>query len=269
MVPVPSSLAGFDPDVGVLMTPRPITVSSEQPIEAAASLMNSCRVRHLPVVDIALAGILSLRDVAGAPDRALVAAAMTRKVEVVSPATPLSAACERMLVQRFSCLPVVENGRLVGIFTATDALGFAITALEGDKREDGGPTAAQLMTARPLVLADPTETLHSAWARMRSARVRHLPVMRGNTIAGILSDRDLLAAGRQWLGNAAAAGRRVMLVADAMSTRVSTIDGDSRALEGARTLLRRRIGALPVLHGGELRGMLTVTDFLYWIVAQA
>lgn len=260
----------FDPDVGVLMTPRPITITSDQPIEAAAALMKTCRIRHLPVVDGELAGILSLRDVVGAADGALVAEVMRRNVEVVPPTTPLTAACERMLAHRFSCLPVVDNGRLCGIFTATDALGFAISALEGAERNDRpAPTAAQVMTARPLVIVEPTETLSIAWAKMGSARVRHLPVMRGHKIVGMLSDRDLLAAGRQWLSDDAAAGRQVMLVADAMSTRVSPIAADSPALDGARALLSRRFGALPVLLGHDLRGMLTVSDFLYWILAQA
>ncbi|MGZ3438967.1 MAG: CBS domain-containing protein, partial [Polyangia bacterium] len=127
----------------------------------------------------------------------------------------------------------------------------------------------QLMTPRPLVVTDPTETLLSAWARMRSAHVRHLPVMQESKIVGLLSDRDLLAAGRDWLDDSAAPGARVMLVADAMSSRVSTMGADGPALDGARTLLRRRIGALPVLRGHELRGMLTVSDFLYWILARA
>ena len=61
----------------------------------------------------------------------------------------------------------------------------------------------------------------------------------------------------------------MMIVADAMSRHVSTIDAESPALEAARTLLRRRFGALPVLRSNELRGMLTVSDFLYWILARA
>ena len=101
------------------------------------------------------------------------------------------------------------------------------------------------------------------------AKVRHLPVMRGEEIVGILSDRDVLAAGRQWLGNDSELGRRVMVVADAMSTRVSTITVDRPATEAAKTLLRRRVGALPVLRGRELRGMLAVSDFMYWILARA
>jgi acetoin utilization protein AcuB len=104
---------------------------------------------------------------------------------------------------------------------------------------------------------------------MREAHVRHLPVMQDEQIVGVLSDRDVLAAGREWMGDDDALGRRVLVVADAMSTRLSTISADAPAVEGAQTLLRRRVGALPVLRGRELRGMLTVSDFLYFILARA
>src|SRR5262249_15386680 len=101
------------------------------------------------------------------------------------------------------------------------------------------------------------------------ASVRHLPVMRDDVIVGLLSDRDVLASGRAWLASEAAPGRREPLVADAMSRRVLTTNADHLAVDAARTLLRRRVGALPGMRSGELRGMITVSDFMYWILARA
>lgn len=252
------------------MTHRPITIGPTQPIHVAAAMMNKCRIRHLPVVDVQLAGILSLRDVVAAPDRAVVADVMTPNPHVAAPATPVTVACEKMLTYQLSSLPVVEDGHLAGIFTATDALGFAISSLDRERHHDGrAATTAELMTARPLIVADPSETLQAVYARMRTARIRHVPVLQEDSIVGLLSDRDLLAAGREWLRDDASADQRVILVADAMSKRVATVNPDVPAVDAARTLLRRRFGALPVLRGRELRGILTVSDFLYWILARA
>ncbi|MCU1280577.1 MAG: hypothetical protein JWM53_4123, partial [bacterium] len=61
----------------------------------------------------------------------------------------------------------------------------------------------------------------------------------------------------------------VLVVADAMSKRVSVIAAERPATEAAATLLRRRVGALPVQRGRELRGIITVADFMYWILARA
>lgn len=261
----------FDPSVDVLMTPRPITIDPFGTIASAAALMKSCRVRHLPVVSgDALVGVLSLRDVVAADDQAIVGHAMTRQPQTAMASSSLSSACEQMLGGRYSCLPVVDGAqRLVGVFTATDALRFARAALETDERaERRAPPVSQIMTARPLVTVEPTTALASAWQLMTTSGVRHLPVLDGGDIVGLLSDRDVLAAGRAWLTDGAAERQPVMLVADAMSTRLSTTTPDRPANEAAATLLRRRVGALPVLRGRELRGILTVSDFLYWILAR-
>ena len=145
--------AHFDPSIGVLMTPRPITIDPLATIASAAALMRSCRVRHLPVVDQTLTGVLSLRDVIGADEQAIVGQVMTREPQTAMASTSLSSACEQMLGGRYSCLPVVDDERrLVGIFTATDALRFASGVLESDTRaQRRAPDVAQLMTARPLV----------------------------------------------------------------------------------------------------------------------
>ena len=259
---------GFDPVVGVLMTPRPITIRPSDTVAHAASVMRTCRIRHLPVVATELVGVLSLRDVVGADEDARVSEVMSAPVETIEPTTPLSVACERMLAAHRSCLPVIDGGRLAGIFTATDALRFAQGALEDASRaERRPPTVTQLMTPRPLVTATETTALQAAWQLMRNNRVRHLPVVAGGEVVGLLSDRDVLAAGREALRPATL--EAPIVVADAMSTRLSTIAAERPAIEAATTLLRRRVGALPVLRGRELIGIVTVSDFLYWILARA
>ncbi|HEX8951382.1 MAG TPA: CBS domain-containing protein, partial [Polyangia bacterium] len=167
-----------------------------------------------------------------------------------------------------SCLPVLDGTRLCGIFTATDALRFASAALEDDDRvRRHAPEVAQLMTPRPLVVAKQTTTLVSAWQMMRANHVRHLPVLADGNVVGILSDRDVLAAGREALREQTL--QPPMVVADAMSTRLSTIEADRPATEAAAILLRRRVGALAVMRKSELRGIITVSDFMYWILARA
>lgn len=261
-----------DPTVEAWMTPRPIVIVRGQDVGAAARLLRACHIRHLPVMDgDTLVGILSLRDVLTVPPDAAVADVMTAPPETAAPETPLGRACERMLAGRLSALPVVDaRGRLIGIFTATDGLRFATAALDEDWRTlHRAPTVAQLMTPRPLVTVEPNEPLAAAWERMAEADVRHLPVVRGEATLGLISDRDVLQASASWLDALAAGAERPRLrVADAMGDRTSTIDAERPAPEAARTLSRRRTGALLVLRGPRLVGLLTVSDFLYWIHAR-
>lgn len=251
----------FNPAVDVLMTPRPITIEPTVPLAAAAERMRTCRIRHLPVaVDGALVGVVSLGDVLATDGAAArVADVMGAPAETAAPATPLGSACARMLRRRIGCLPVVDGARLAGVFTATDALRFAASALDEEARARRPPAVAQLMAARPAVTVAPATPLAIAWQRMRADSVRHLPVVRDGAIVGMLSDHDLLAA---------AAGP-ARLVGEAMSTRVSTIDAARPASEAAATLLRRRIGALPVLCGRELDGIIAASDFVRYLAARA
>jgi CBS domain-containing protein len=251
--------------VSHLMTARPITIDASASVAAAATLMHGCRVRHLPVYEEGrFVGILSLRDVLGGSDGAPVRSVMSPAVETVARDTPVAAACERMIRKQISCVPVVDGPRLAGLFTATDALRFALEQLERDAAEPQ-PVArvASLLTPQPLTVVQPDTPLIDCWQQMRISRVRHLPVMRGDSCVGMLSDRDLLALGRGWLHAPTAAG--ALVAADAMSARVATIGVERSARDAARTLLRRRFGALPAVRGQRLVGIVTVSDFLYWI----
>jgi acetoin utilization protein AcuB len=82
--------------------------------------------RRLPVVsDGRLVGIITDRDLrahAGYLDRTEVKAAMSQKPITVTPVTTIEVAAQLLLKQKIGGLPVVENGRLVGIISTTDIL---------------------------------------------------------------------------------------------------------------------------------------------------
>ena len=98
-----------------------------------------------------------------------------------------------------------------------------------------------------------------ALKRMRAGGLRHLVVTRGRRVAGILSDRDLTAI--------LVGGVRVDRTIDQVMQRdVVGIAPDATVEEAARRMRRRRIGALPVLDGDELVGIVTVADLLDLII---
>src|SRR3970282_2403883 len=72
-----------------------------------------------------LVGIITDRDTrehAGYLDRTEVKAAMSKKPVTVTPATTLETAAQILLKRKFGGLPVMENGRLVGMITTSDVL---------------------------------------------------------------------------------------------------------------------------------------------------
>jgi acetoin utilization protein AcuB len=126
--------------VGDLMAHNTVAVRDGATVGQAWKLMQSRRIRHLPVLDRdgRLIGIVTDRDLRqvilepalqeelGNLSRALniltVGRVMTWGVVSVRPATDIRHAAQIMREQRISALPVVDGSRLVGMFTASDVI---------------------------------------------------------------------------------------------------------------------------------------------------
>jgi len=112
--------------VSRLMTYRPTTVSSKDNLQTAAKLMEQGGYRRVPVVDDdTLVGIITDRDIrrhVGYLDSTRITAAMTSDPKTVTPRMSVEDAARLMITHKIGGLPVVEDGKLVGILTTTDVL---------------------------------------------------------------------------------------------------------------------------------------------------
>ena len=113
------------------MTPCPLTIEASEPLSTARTRMRDNEVRHLPVLrGDRLVGILSQRDLhlletLGGVDRELVLAvedAMTPAPFVVERRAKLEDVASVMVEKGYGSAIVVEDARVVGVFTTTDAL---------------------------------------------------------------------------------------------------------------------------------------------------
>ncbi len=114
-----------------------------------------------------------------------VADLMARKPVTVSPDTTVQQAARVMRERHFSCVPVVEGERLVGIVTTRDLSGRVLA--EGRSAET---PVAEVMTPDPLSLephALGSDILHL----MLENRIGHLPVARDGRLLGMITQTDL------------------------------------------------------------------------------
>ncbi len=103
-----------------------------------------------------------------------------------APETTVSEVVDAMAKRRFGAVPVVENGRLVGIFTERDVLVRVVAA-----RKDPETTRlGEVMTANPDTVKSSDAVLH-ALELMNQHGYRHLPVVDGDRLIGVVSIRDL------------------------------------------------------------------------------
>jgi CBS domain-containing protein len=110
------------------MTPSPKTIESDANVVEAAKAMSSQNVGSLPVVENGeLVGMVTDRDLVTQvmakgldPNRASVGEIASRQPVVATPDEPLDAALRRMASEQVRRLPVVDDGRLVGILAQAD-----------------------------------------------------------------------------------------------------------------------------------------------------
>jgi len=119
------------------MTTQPVTVTADTTVRQALSIIETRKLRHLPVLDAdeALVGIVSEKDLLRAPGDDPIESVMTRDVITVTEYTALEEAARIMADHKISSLPIMRNGRLIGIITETDLFKIFLELLGA--REEG------------------------------------------------------------------------------------------------------------------------------------
>jgi acetoin utilization protein AcuB len=123
----------------------------------------------------------------------------------------------------------------------------------------------ELMTGAPITVS-PDTPVFEARQTMIKERIRHLLVIEADRLVGIVTDRDIrlnlpsqATSLSMWEVNYLLAK---LTVSKVMTTSVIIIGPDQEATDAARLMLEHKIGALPVLDGSRLIGILTETDVL-------
>jgi acetoin utilization protein AcuB len=278
------------------MHTAPMTVRPEDLVHTARQCLRDHHIRHLPVVTEGnrLVGVITDRDIrqAGASDEPHLAAhellylldkmtvqeIMTRQVVTVSRQALMVEAAQLLLAHRFGCLPVVRaDHTLDGIITVTDLLhayakrpeyvwpgSGSMPADTPPAPERQRPVRAMMHTA--VVTVTPDMSLAEAQRLMRVQRIRHLPVVAGTRLVGIVTDRDLRDA---MPSPATTLSRGEMAyqmdttpIETCMTRNVVSIHPDMDMVQAVYMLLNGPFGALPVVEDGALVGMVTEIDCL-------
>ena len=267
-------------DVKDVMHTAVTTVTPETRVSTAHQwlTMRASRIRHLPVVtdEGILVGILTDRDLrraaaSDAPpmaehewvsllDKLRVRDIMTPEVVTVQGTTPVAEAGQLFLQKKFGCLPVVrDNHTLEGILTVTDLLRAYTAQADAERWVSVGS-----MMQTQVITATPTMSLAEVQRVMRDSNIRHVPVVAGTRLVGIITDRDLREASpspattlmRGEIANQMA----TTPIKTCMTKNVVWISPDITMVDAARVLVQRTIDCLPVVDHGTLVGVVTAID---------
>ena len=118
---------------------------------------------------------------------------MISDVITTEPSVDVVLAFEKLMKNKISALPVIDEGEMIGIITATD-LGHNLIL---DKYELGTPVEAVMV--KKVFYVGPDETLEEAIKIMKESIpeegiINQLPVIKDNKLVGIISDGDIIKA---------------------------------------------------------------------------
>ncbi|QHK18429.1 MAG: transcriptional regulator [Methanomassiliicoccales archaeon Mx-03] len=267
-----------------MMTAAPIVVEVPGSRSDAINIMVRNGLTGLPVIrssDGKLMGVVSRRDVFRKFDEDQLSLIMKKGCITVTPETTIEEAARIFSTKRIHRLPVVDNGKLVGIVTPTDMLRLV--------KEMKTDLLAEDVIRTTCVTAYEDEPLTYTIPAMRISDVPALPVLDAQgKLVGILTDRDLFsdqvkntddlkALGIADVGNMAGARNVLPLfytatdkymsddrkVKDFMVKDPYTVFKKTNVSEVAKIMLTNDFGQIPV-HGNkdELVGMVYDVDVL-------
>jgi len=134
-----------------------------------------------------------------------------------------------------------------------------------------GRTVRDIMTKAPVTLK-PDDILYLAGEVMGLGRIRHLPVVEGERVVGMLSQRDLfhsaLAVALGLKHGEQKDMLRAIRIREVMKQPVISVPAETTVKEAARMMIEKKIGCLVVEEKGSLLGLVTETDILRYVVEE-
>ena len=278
-----SHIAAQEGEIMAIATQDVVSAPPTQTIIAAVGQMTKCGFRRLPVTDAGtkkLRGIITSGDVInfmGGGDKHqlvkgrhggnLIAAVnesirtiMTQQPETLPADARISDAVEVILRKKIGGLPIIDNqGVLVGMVTERDVLHVLASERSTLNVED-------VMTSSLRVTA-PDCPISTVTHDMTKYRFRRLPVVSDDVLYGIVTATDIM----RYLGSREVFSRletgniaevTTLPVRTLIAGELHTTVPEKKINEAAQEMLKRNIGALPVIEDSRLIGLVTEFDLV-------
>ena len=189
-------------------------------------------------------GILSSKDLV--KDGSRVSDIMTTDPASTEPSADVTRAAVTMAAMKISCMPVVEDNKLVGIVTSFDLLKALRNEIASHSKPDEVPVTLEAILSPDPIAVSPKTSVEEAASLMEENEIRHLPVVEGEQLVGIISTQDIRP------GN--------LSVADIMTANPATAGPDMTVELAASTLCFKKVSCLLVISDGLLHGIVTTYD---------
>ncbi len=255
-----------------IMSDVVVYVGPEDNLARVRNLFMRYGITKLPVIqDGALIGAVTELEVArayaserGPIEEVRVSDVMTDKVQTVSPDDDVS-----------GIIDVVVKSPLVVVSSGTEILGILgkLDLVRVLQSEISDRPVTSIMTPKPVSVR-PEQSIFRAIKEMKENKVKHLPVISGGNLVGIVSAKDIALATfglrpkRLTFSRRSSSGTRRVVrivpqtVGGVMRSPVETIPAGASVKKAISRLINRGVGSVLVMERGKLEGIVTKTDVL-------
>ena len=249
-----------------LMAKEIIYVDKDVDLKHVLDLMKKHDVTKIPVLeDKKIIGIAtdnliayklgSIRKRGISTSRLHASSVTEKKIKTISPTDDVKDILKMVGKPGPTMLPVVDKDKLVGVLTKADIL-----PLVKSKKP------LSILMQKNVIVVSPDDRIIHARRIMIDENVARLPVVNQGMLAGIISDIEIAFAFAS-LKRSFSLGRQKhqldeLLVKDVMRPHVIWTTQSVTAADAAKIMIKHNVGALPVLEGDTLIGIVSRTDLL-------
>ncbi len=270
------------------MTKDVVTVEIPSSRDDVLRILKRTGISGVPVVkgeEKKLLGIVTRKDILRKPEETQIALLMTSDPLAIEPDTDIAEAARIMTEMRIRRLPVIDNGNLVGILSASDII--SAVAKLNDSRE----IRDHFVSHKTFAICEETP-LPVVGRIMELAHVDAMPILNSdNVLTGIISERDLIRCSKieddvqtsdfstgtdddEWTWESIRDNHRITYgiskvelpnrpVKDVMITKVISVPNNAEISDCALKMKRGRVDQMPVIdNDGRLSGMLFDRDVI-------
>ncbi|MBN1860185.1 MAG: CBS domain-containing protein [Candidatus Thermoplasmatota archaeon] len=253
-----------------IMTTKIISVDKDDSLKRVLDLMQKYDITKIPVLEekkffglvtdnVIAYKLGSIRKRTITASRLHASSVTEKKVTVISPDDEVKNILKSVGEPGPTMLPVIENGKLVGVVTKADLL-----PLVKNKNQ-----LHSIMQKRIHTVSLDDRVVHARRIMIRE-NIARLPVLDEKKLVGIISDIEIALAFAS-LKKSFSVGKQKhhlneLLIKDIMRTPVLWSDPSMSISNAAQLMMKQNIGALPLVENEKLVGMVTRTDLLKTIV---
>jgi len=249
-----------------IMTKDVISVGKNESLDHILYLMEKHDITKISVVDGGkLLGIITDGEIAYklgsfrkkdvTPAHLYASSVMVKDFDAISPDTEVKDIIKTVGLPGITMLPVIYDGKLVGVVTKADLLPLV-------KSEE---PVSKVMTKHVITVGLEDRVVH-ARRLIIDNNIARLPVVKEGEVVGIIAEMDIARAFAKLKKSISMKYQKhhvdELLVRDAMKSPAIVAEPDISIREAAEIMLKNNIGAIPLVKDNKLVGIVTRTDLI-------